>query len=115
MESQNVNSDGIYDVDESTDEEQDFIDGEGGTAVMTRRKEVRPEPEEEPVPEKKIAPSKQKKVEPSYPNNRWYTDKKGVFRKRRKKSWKVAARKSMKNFLFNGGTATRVTMAAPEE
>ena len=32
----------------------------------------------------------------------WYTDKKGVFRKRRKPNWKVASRKAMKQFLRRG-------------
>ena len=33
---------------------------------------------------------------------RWYTDKNGVFRKRRKPNWKVASRKAMKQFLRRG-------------
>ena len=33
---------------------------------------------------------------------RWYTDKNGVFRKRRKTNWKVSSRKAMKQFLKRG-------------
>ena len=33
---------------------------------------------------------------------RWYTDKNGVFRKRRKPNWKVSSRKAMKQFLKRG-------------
>ena len=36
---------------------------------------------------------------------RWYTDKNGVFRKRRKPNWKVASRKAMKQFLRRGSFA----------
>lgn len=43
----------------------------------------------------------------------WYTDKKGVFRKRRKKNWKVAARKQFQGYFHCKGSKVRSTMVKP--
>ena len=59
--------------------------------------------------------AKKRKKEPSVFNCTWYKDKNGVTRRRKKKNWKVAARKSMKNFLYSGGATTRVTMVVPKK
>ena len=89
---------------------------EGQRTVARRSKDETQHPDKEntetETPEAKKAKS-DKPVEPVVFFHTWYTDKKGVFRKRRKPNWKVAARKQFGGYFHSRGSKVRSTMTTP--
>ena len=89
---------------------------EGGGTVARRSKDETTHPDKENTetekPEAKKAKS-DRPVEPVVFFHTWYTDKKGVFRKRRKPNWKVAARKQFGGYFHSRGSKVRSTMTNP--
>lgn len=89
---------------------------EGGRTVARWNKDETKHPDKEntetETPEAKKAKS-DRPVEPVVFFHTWYTDKKGVFRKRRKPNWKVAARKQFGGYFHSRGSKVRSTMTNP--